>query len=208
MKKLRCLKEIKRRVPGGFQEQLLGLAVLLLIRQLALEDLKVIPNTKALHMKAFQAWRLLHTLEKYLYDRWANRLNSSPGSRLHSGLVFTPLTAGGAQKAARSFHLGIHLAQRSPQWPSWHLLHAHLDQAAQTAGTSEQHYPTAAISRLADSPCWAGGGRLRENSTQTAVICASSPTRTQLAPEPEKPSFCDFLLGKIHLADTENNGEI
>jgi len=54
MKKQRYLKVIKRHVPSGFCDQLLELAAVLPIQQFSLEDLKVIPNTKALHIKAFQ----------------------------------------------------------------------------------------------------------------------------------------------------------
>lgn len=54
MKKQRYLKVIKCHVPSGFHEQLLILGVVLPIQQFSSEDLKVIPNTKALHMKAFQ----------------------------------------------------------------------------------------------------------------------------------------------------------
>lgn len=54
MKKQRYLKIIKRHVLNGFYEQLLVLALGLPIQQFSSEDLKVIPNTTALHMKACQ----------------------------------------------------------------------------------------------------------------------------------------------------------
>lgn len=54
MKKQRYLKVIKYHVPCGFYEHLLVLAVVFPIQQFPSEDFKVIPNTKALHMKAFQ----------------------------------------------------------------------------------------------------------------------------------------------------------
>jgi len=38
------------------------------------------------------------------------------------------------------------------------------------------------------------GGKLDENITKTATICASTQTGTQLAPEPEKSHFSDFRL--------------